>query len=674
MGIIWRVCICSLLVLDGGAVATGEALRTVDLVDFASWPGCPRQHRGSVVERTFEKEGDVDYAHITYKVPPGWASYNFTVPVPAGTSHLELRWRAPDGKELGAGLTLTDSAGQSYQFSSRVPAGPNWGVTRIDLSSKPHNAFGGKNGKPDGVIHFPITEVALDFAQGKAVDIAGYRAVTTANVGILPDFAIRAEPAKRHALWYPEDTPSYTLGLNRRAADVEIPVRIEWTLTDFWNDEQIAAGTWTRGNGPLTFGPGVLKRRFGSFRLSLAAGEGEGRVKRDVWFARLTGPDPEPCRWIGSIGGGESWDLFRAMGVGTMNTSVGWNLCEPEKGVYVFPQWFDNYVTNMLAHGIKLHAMTHCANPLYENPLDPEAFAKYAAAYARHLWSLGVDGVEIWNEPRGVFRRQYGEDKRVSKFVEFSRMARDAIKAAVPEMTVMVCAEDMGFDLLPMIGLGIAQPGDAITFHPYCHTQPRPERSYFFNDNGRSIRNLAKERCGTTRFRISEFGWTTYTGEGEYLEIAGSYPRASYEHQAQYLVRNYIISRQCGVDYACQYRFDDMHRRNYTEHNFGFVFEDYTPKPSFCAVAFMARLLGKAEPAGALSDDLDRYRVSSFVRGGRRILACWAVEKPVEWTLPANFGKIVKCFDLMGNEIKPPFVKDRTLRLTERPFYIIGEK
>ena len=253
-------------------------------------------------------------------------------------------------------------------------------------------------------------------------------------------------------------------------------------------------------------------------------------------------------------------------------------------------------------------------------------------------------------------------------------MEWDAIKEAVPEMTVMVCSEDMGFDLLPMIGLGIAQPGDAITFHPYCHTQPRPERSYFFNDNGRSIRNLAKERCGTTRFRISEFGWTTYTGEGEYLEIAGSYPRASYEHQAQYLVRNYIISRQCGVDYACQYRFDDMHRRNYTEHNFGFVFEDYTPKPSFCAVAFMARLLGKAEPAGALSDDLDRYRVSSFVRGGRRILACWAVEKPVEWTLPADFGKIVKCFDLMGNEIKPPFIRDGVLWLCERPFYIVGEK
>lgn len=670
--------VCAGVSLEQHCRATRQIgeVRTIDLVDMRERPGRVQQHRGCTCKRTFHVEDGVAFARFAVKsAPGGWSGCAFTEAVPEGTSALEFVGRSNGQKEKSIGVTISDSNGQNYQYSSKIAAGFTWGTTRLDLSQKPRNAWKNGGGKPDGTLHFPLLSVCVECCDG-SYDLAGYRAVTTAGREALPDFSIAAKPTKIHGLWYPADKVEYELEIRQRTQGVVVPAKIEWSLTDFWKGETIASGVWRSGDGKLSFDSDLLKRRFGSFRLSLAAGEGEGRVKRDAWFARLTGPDPEPCRWIGSIGGDESWDLFRAMGVGTMNTSVGWNQCEPKKGEYVFPQWFDNYVTNMLAHGIKLHAMTHCPNKIYENPLDPEAFAKYAAAYARHLWSLGVDGVEIWNEPRGPFAQQYGRKDRsyVAKFVEFTRMARDAIKAEVPDMTVMVCAEDMPWDLEPMITNGIARAGDAITFHPYCHEQPRPERSYFLQDNGRRIKDLAAKHGGATRFRISEFGWTTYTGKGEYLEIAGHYPRASYAHQAQYLVRNYIIARQSGVDYACQYRFDDKHRRNYTEHNFGFVFEDYTPKPSFCAVAFMSRLIGKAEPIGELSDDLGLYRASLFARSGRKILVCWAVEKDVMWMLPEDFGKVARSFDMMGNEISPPFSKERCLRLTERPFYLVGEK
>ena len=116
-----------------GDVATVSGVRVVDLVDFASHSGVVRPHRGATAECVYEKEGAVDYAHITYKIPPGWVDYFCAVPIPEGTSQLEVTWRAPDGKELGAGLTLTDSAGQNYQFQTHVPAGPSWGTVRIDL-------------------------------------------------------------------------------------------------------------------------------------------------------------------------------------------------------------------------------------------------------------------------------------------------------------------------------------------------------------------------------------------------------------------------------------------------------------------------------------------------------------------------------------------------------------
>ena len=649
--------------------------RVVELVDFADNPGVVHCHGMAKAERSLETEGARDFIRFALtSALRGWAGLRFDTAIPSGTTALEFIVRTPDSKSVNTTVTLSDSSGQHYQYALDFGGAENWKSLRLELSSRPFNQWKDGGEKPDGAIHFPILNVSIDSSGGKGYDLLGCRAITSAGPEVLPDFELKARPTKEHGLWYPNDSPRYTIEVVPRAAGTEIPDDIMWALLDFWGDKVIASGELKRTNGALTLDRSLFGGRFGSFKLTLTAGDGVRRVTRDFWFARLTGDDPGPCSWIGTIGGGCSWDLFRAMGVGRMNCSLGWNQCEPKKGVYEFPQWFDTYVTNMLAHGIKPHLMAHKPNPIYENPLDPVAFSRYVAAYARHFAALGVDGVEIWNEPRGVFRKQYGDTNRIVKFVEFSRMARDAIKAAVPDMTVSVCAEDMGFDLLPMIGMNIARPGDAISFHPYCHTQPRPERSYFFSDNGRAIRNLAKSCGGATNFRISELGWTTFSGEGEYLEIAGFYPRASLEHQAQYIVRSFIMARQSGVDYLCQYRFEDMSRRNYTEHNFGFVFEDYTPKPSFCAMAFMARILGKAEPSGALSEDLDRYRISSFVRGGRRIFVCWAVEKPVEWALPANFDRIVKCFDLMGNEIKPPFVKDRTLRLTERPFYIIGEK
>ena len=85
----------------------------------------------------------------------------------------------------------------------------------------------------------------------------------------------------------------------------------------------------------------------------------------------------------------------------------------------------------------------------------------------------------------------------------------------------------------------------------------------------------------------------------------------------------------------------------------------------------MTRLLGEAVPGPELSDALDRYRVSSFTHGAQTILACWAVEKDVDWLIPESFGEVVACFDLMGSPIEPPCASGRVLRLEERPIYLV---
>ena len=650
--------------------------RTVDMVDFAAAPKSVHSHGGAKIAVEQKNENGVDYVHLAVTSSRGgWCGYDLAVPVPDGTTALVFTCRTGTEKSGRATITVTDAAGQFGQYPLSVPSGKGWGTSRVDLADVPFNKWK-TGGKHDGQLHFPLRKISIDI--GTSMDFSGYAAETTAGRDVIKDFFLRADPARPHGVHYPSDNVSYSLAVKRRTADAELPSTVDWSLVDCWRDECVTSGVWKVGVGALVFPPELFGTRFGSFRLVLAAGEGIGRVETEKWFARLTGPDPKPCPWVGSIGGNRQWDLLSAMGVGVMNCSQGWCDIEKEKGKYVFRESFDAYITNLIAHGIKPQLMTHVPNRIYENPVDPVAFAKYAAAFASHYSALGVDTLEIWNEPRKDFwkrpgnRAQYSKEEYIAKFIEFSRAARDAIKAVVPnDFIVSVCAEDMDFDLVKMLRGGIARKGDAISFHPYCHEQPRPERGYFYRDNGREIKRLAAENGGCGRFRITEFGWTTYQGDGEYLEVAGSYPRASLAHQAQYLVRAYLIAQTSGVDYSCQYRFEDMSRRDYTEHNFGFVFHDYTPKPSFCAVAFMTRLLEGAKPGPELSDAPDLYRVSSFIRGGQTILACWAVEKDVEWTIPESYGEIVDCFDLMGSSIKQPGTCGRILRLTERPVYLI---
>ena len=655
------------------AAGTNQPIRVVELVDFGTRPGWATPFGKATCHREFLQENGIDFVRFSYDAPKIWVWHLFGMQIPEGTTHLEFKWRKtdPNGKEGGCCISFCDAKGQNYQVGCKIPKGGAWGTTRADLG-KPFNSWKDGGGKTDGQIHFPIRRISIDTGEKGSYDLAGIRAVTTADRSVLPDVFLVAKPDRKDAFWYPSETVAYDLALKPRTCDGALADRIVWRLTDYWNDACITSGVWRTGETRLLFAPSTFGRRFGSFRLSLAVGEGEGAVARDVWFARLTGPNPAPCGWVGTTISGSAASAA-AMGIGVTITGNGWNRCERKKGEYDFGG-IGGTITNLLSRGIRPHLMIHCENPLYENPLDPDAFAAFAGAYARHCARFGARDLEIFNEPCAKFVKQYGWADWTVKFVEFTHKARAAVKKAAPEMTVVTCAEDMDFRLIPMLTNSIATAEDAISIHPYCHEQPRPERGWFYKDNGAFVKRVAKKHCGTDNIRISEFGWTTYSGKGEYLEVAGHYPRASYAHQAQYIVRAYLIARMSGVEYSLQFRFDDEHRRDYTEHNFGFLFEDWTPKPSFSAVAFMTRLLGSAEPKGELSPQMDRYRIESFARGGRTILACWTVEGVVECSLPIGFGRVVRCYDLMGNEVATPLIGDGAIRLNERPIYIIGER
>lgn len=470
-------------------------------------------------------------------------------------------------------------------------------------------------------------------------------------------------------VWYPGETAEPLVVLTNVVQGASYGLRV----LD-WQDRVVVSRAYDPScGGRLSFTMDDVGGRFGAYRVQVVSGE---TVLGRTAFAFLTTPDVKPVSWIGTGGhplGGRGYvegrhedqvgpylDMLSAAGVGVFRQDFCWHAVEKTKGCYATSEADENLFAQLEKRGIAWQLLMTWKNDLYENPLDPDGFANFCTWTARH-WKGRAKHYEIFNEPqnspwREVYPR-HGRDSNsnliwIVKFAEFCRKASDALHAADPGATVAVTGEDVDWLLYDMIRQGCAQKDDLISFHPYCHSQRRPEREYWFKDDGRYLRELAAAHGGARRFCITETGWPTFEGEMKYLEIAGCYPISNMEQQARYMTRMYILAHLTGLEYACQYNWkDEGTDPQFTEHNFGQLFYDSTPKSSFAATAFLARLLGDSKPIGDLSADRSSYRLAAFDVGkGRKVVAAWCVEGERDVPMPVPEGcDIVKALDMFGN-------------------------
>lgn len=431
--------------------------------------------------------------------------------------------------------------------------------------------------------------------------------------------------------------------------------------------------------------PEELGGRFGAFKAAFVGktAEGEERTLKTMWFARLTSATVKPARWIGT--GGHGWgkdmrryDLMAAAGIGTFRNDASWSDCERKPGVYTEPSgFFRENVAALKARGISLNLCMPHKNPgaYPESPFNSDAYAAFAEWVAKSYPE--VDVFEIFNEPSA----QYWPALKAPwahLFLDLTAKTKKRIRAVRPDANIVVCAECELKCLYWELKGGIAEKGDCVSFHPYvCNRlNPRPEDyEFFWNDEGREIRKQMAEHGGAERLRITEIGWTNRGAEknvgSNYWYKTGLYPGVSYEMQAQLLVRAFLIARSAGVESIMQYDFvNDGSNQDNSEHNFGIMFGDYTPKPSFAAIAQMARMIGDAEPIGSFSSDKEHYRVYGFRRpDGRIVYAMWAIEGKLLVDLPTEAvgGEI---YDIMGNR-RTLDASLTSVELSEQPYYVV---
>jgi hypothetical protein len=673
-------------------VCAAEQSHELLLFDFEAADGTlnlGREFPGAEGQFTITTEAAHDGMHggrLSFDLTQGayvaWVLYMPT-PLVEGAQSLSV-WVRTDVPGRRIHCKTHDATNQEHiRHSAALPAG-EW--QRLSFEIEKINAhWGGAN---DGKIHWPISYVQIGVEPGPtktgSVDLDTLTVVTTAALDKQSNVVKISSPHFGN-LFAHDEAPTFQWATSIINAAPQ-QYAGTWKVWN-WQEKEAAHGEASAGQ-PIA----LPKLPAGCFRLDLDLHDKDNAataLHASTWFGVLSGPNPPPCSWVGTgTHGSHGWarndlrllDLLTAAGIGVVRDEFGWENIEKTKGQYATSQLMDAYVDELKQHGIKFNLMLSYSNKIYANPLDPDAFANWAGWMAQH-YREQVNDFEIWNEPGNFcFGKQYpgqqdGKPAWVPPFVEMTQKAAAAIRAAKPDANIILCAEDCWSHLQAELTSGIGTAGNVIAIHPYCHGQPRPEREWFFRDGGNELRQLSRNNGGPERIVITEAGWTTYEGEMQYLAIAGGYPRSSLVHQAQYVVRMYLSACAAGVGYATQYDFrDDGPNRSYTEHNFGLVHGDCSPKPSLLAVAAMTRLVGQGKFIRNAAPNPATARAYVFDVGGTAVVCAYAIEKDTQITLPVGVDHLEQA-DLMGN--RTPLTATNgsvTLNLTELPIYLIGAK
>ncbi len=275
-------------------------------------------------------------------------------------------------------------------------------------------------------------------------------------------------------------------------------------------------------------------------------------------------------------------ERFAEAGYRMVRMDFGWGSVERERGRYDFSA-YERLMGHLKQVGARPIFILDYGNRLYDRGLSPHtaearaAFARYAAAAARHFHGQGVIW-EIWNEPNIGF---WKPRPNAQDYAQLALETAKAVRAADPDAVIVA----PGSSTFPwpffetVFAAGLLEHIDAVSVHPYRETPPETATA----DYGR-LRALIARYASPARINLpiisSEWGYSTATGA------------VSENRQAQYLARQWLANLASGVNVSIFYDWrDDGDNPRDREHRFGTVRRNLEPKPSFLAAQKLIRAL-----------------------------------------------------------------------------------
>lgn len=357
--------------------------------------------------------------------------------------------------------------------------------------------------------------------------------------------------------------------------------------------------------------------------------------------------------------------LLQLAGIKWTREGFDWGLIEPQKGNFTWTA-HDSAVEIASAYNILQYGLLgYWAG--WTKPYTAEGYSDFSD-YVYELvnrYKGRINHWEVWNEPNIWYWKGTPE-----QYVELLKVAYRAAKKANPNCYI-IGGVTAGIDtvfLERIFKKGALEYMDILSIHPYRGEYL--DQSNFPEQIENLNRMINKYTKGKKKIKIwiTELGWwTSETGEpGSVTPI----------EQANKLIRSYITSLACGVEKIFWYCFKDSSWINkYSEHNFGIIRPDYTPKPAYVALANLTRLLHQARFLDKLelTKGLVCYR---FVKSdNKKIASLWITDK---WSNNKIFSLYsdatsITIIDAWGNKQDiSPLEGKFSLPISETPIFILG--
>lgn len=376
--------------------------------------------------------------------------------------------------------------------------------------------------------------------------------------------------------------------------------------------------------------------------------------------------------------------LIARAGIRWVRSGFLWHHIEPSSGKYDWDR-YDRIVAETRAWGIQvLPVLAFGAS--WASTAPPDIKGQNRRTYMPQLapWGKYVRAVmkrygaecrhwEVWNEPNGKtfwkpqsdaaeqFARLMAETYKVAKNVD--PKCTVIIGGFAPKHWIKKAPESHEALFMRMIYKHKPVPFDAANVHPYASPRTKTTNSHTVAKLDRLIND--------TRGEMIKHGdadkpvWVTEFGVPTRQTIITK------ERAADYLAVN--IVRFLAMGYAPKsfwYEFRDGGTNpTYSEHHFGLLHHDYTPKPAYFTYCTLTRLLEGAQ--FVKRRELNGVSIHEFKKNKGKILVLWSKDnKPDKIKLSVGVPRVT-VIDVVGNsQVQTARGGQLLLEVTRSPLFV----
>ena len=350
--------------------------------------------------------------------------------------------------------------------------------------------------------------------------------------------------------------------------------------------------------------------------------------------------------------------MFKIMGLPNIRTNHRWSWLEGTKGdrpltkhkywddlLVKYDQTFDPYI---LGYGNSLY---YEGSPkTYQNVMDTIGFNVDMLDYLNGNGNE-VRSLEIWNEPN--LPTFFGS----SSWIIYSQMANRMgyeMKNKYPDSEIIGCsiASQSGEDYIDAFyRRGGLMYTDGFSCHPYTYPNNPDVRH-----EKRSMDFISRryEAGGWMTVSLTEIGYPTHTKQGGITR----------DTQAIYVPKMLVLNDEMDVALSNIYVLENTgYDDTYSEHEFGIMEMDMTPKPAVASMAQLSQYCANAEFIGRFPINENGSYAYVYSKLGDIFAIMWSVGEPFEFEV----GKSAVCEDYFGNSLE---VTDRKITLGEGMVYV----